>query len=105
MSLNEINKDTYLSYRPSLWGWAAWRHQWDDIDWNVKDFENFIKNKKEIKKFNRGGIDMSRMLIHCMEGKKITLMQCINKKGSVCIQDYQKFKILALEMAQQTVQV
>lgn len=61
--------DTYLSYRPSSWGWATWKYQWDNIDWSVSDFEEFIKNKKEVKRFNRGGIDMTRMLKHYMEGK------------------------------------
>ena len=68
-SLRKYDDDTYLSYRPSSWGWATWRHQWDDIDWSVSDFKEFINNKEEVKKFNRGGMDMARMLNDHMKGK------------------------------------
>jgi hypothetical protein len=68
-SLNKLQIDDYLSYRPSSWGWATWKHQWADIDWDVSDFKKFIKSRSETRKFNRGGIDMVRMLKHYMEGK------------------------------------
>jgi len=68
-SLKKLKEDVYISYRPSSWGWGTWKDQWENIDWDVKDFEDFIKNKREVRKFNRGGIDMARMLKHCMEGK------------------------------------
>jgi len=67
--LQNYQFDSYLTYRPSSWGWATWKDRWMDIDWEVKDYDNFIKNKKKQKLFNRGGIDMSRMLRHYMEGK------------------------------------
>lgn len=68
-SLAHYNADSYLSYRPASWGWATWKDRWDGIDWEVSDWSEFIKDRKKIKKFNRGGIDMTRMLKHCMEGK------------------------------------
>jgi len=68
-SIKHLKEDSYLSYRPSSWGWGTWKNQWNNIDWEIKDFEEFIKNKKQIKKFNRGGIDMTRMLKHYQEGK------------------------------------
>jgi hypothetical protein len=68
-SLKNLDEEGYLSYRPSSWGWATWKEEWDKNDWEVKDFEDFIKDKNAVKKFNRGGIDMTRMLKHCMEGK------------------------------------
>jgi len=68
-SLPDMKDDVYLSYRPSSWGWGTWKNQWDNIDWDVVDFTAFIKNKTEVRKFNRGGIDMARMLRHCVEGK------------------------------------
>lgn len=68
-SIKELNDEGYLSYRPSSWGWATWKKEWEKNDWDVKDFNTFIKDKKAIKKFNKGGVDMTRMLKHCMEGK------------------------------------
>lgn len=72
-SLKNLDEEGYLSYRPSSWGWATWKEEWDKNDWEVKDFEDFIKDKNAVKKFNRGGIDMTRMLKHCMEGKNHSL--------------------------------
>lgn len=68
-SLPCYDNETYLSYRPASWGWATWKHQWDNIDWDVSDFKEFIKNKKEVKRFNRGGIDMTRMLKYYIKGR------------------------------------
>ena len=67
--LKNLDDEGYLSYRPSSWGWATWKEEWDKNDWDIKDFDKFIKDKKARRDFNRGGIDMTRMLKHCMEGK------------------------------------
>jgi len=88
-SLNKLKNDVYLSYRPSSWGWGTWKNQWDNIDWDVVDFNEFIHNRKKVKKFNRGGIDMSRMLKHCMEGKNhswaIRWAYAMSKQNKYCI--------------------
>jgi len=88
-SLNTLKDDVYLSYRPSSWGWATWKDQWDAIDWDVSDFDEFIKDKKQVKKLNRGGIDMTRMLKHCMEGKNhswaIRWSYAMSKQNKYCI--------------------
>lgn len=68
-SLKNYEKDTYLSYRPSSWGWATWKNKWDGIDWKIEHFNEFSKDRVEVNRFNRGGIDMYRMLKHYMIGK------------------------------------
>jgi len=68
-SLKNYPYDTYLFYRPSSWGWATWKDRWMDIDWEIKDYENFFKDKKSQKDFNKGGSDLTRMLKHYFEGK------------------------------------
>lgn len=68
-SLRDHKEDMYLSYRPSSWGWATWKDQWEDIDWDVTDFDDFINNRTKVNKFNRGGRDLARMLKHSIEGK------------------------------------
>lgn len=68
-SLESLEDEGYLSYRPSSWGWATWKDEWIMNDWEVSGFKNFIKDKKAIKKFNQGGIDLTRMLKHYIEGK------------------------------------
>ena len=88
-SLDKINEDTYLSYRPSSWGWATWIDQWDAVDWNVSDFNNFISDRNKIKEFNIGGIDLTRMLRHFMEGKNnswaIRWSYAMHKQSKYCI--------------------
>lgn len=46
-SLQNYKYDSYLTYRPSSWGWATWRNRWNNIDWDIEDFNEFIKNKRE----------------------------------------------------------
>jgi len=67
--LEEYNKDVYLAPRASSWGWATWSDRWMSIDWEIQDYENFIKNKASIAHFNEGGNDLSVMLKMQMLGK------------------------------------
>jgi hypothetical protein len=88
-SLEYLKEDVYLSYRPSSWGWATWKNQWDGIDWNVADFDEFIRDRQAVKKLNRGGIDMARMLRHCMQGKNhswaIRWSYAMSKQDKYCV--------------------
>lgn len=66
---SDYNHDVYLSYRGCSWGWATWQDRWNQVDWIVKDYDKFKKNKEQRKKFNLGGRDMANMLDSQMEGK------------------------------------
>ena len=55
-------KDVFISYRASSWGWGTWKDRWEKVDWEVKDFSSFIKDKKAQKLFNRAGEDVTPML-------------------------------------------
>lgn len=66
---SNYKSQVYYSYRASSWGWATWRDRWEKVDWEVSDYDEFMKNKKMQNKFNRGGLDMSDMLKAQMEGK------------------------------------
>lgn len=61
--------DVYLNYRNSSWGWATWADRWDLVDWEIKDFHQFINDTEQKKLFNRGGDDLTDMLISQMEGR------------------------------------
>ena len=61
--------DAYFAPRASSWGWATWIDRWADIDWQVKDYSSFQKNKKDLRAFNQGGSDLSGMLKRQMKGK------------------------------------
>lgn len=59
--------DIFFMPRTSSWGWATWRDRWEDIDWGIKDIELFKKDKAIQKDFNKGGKDLSGMLIKQVE--------------------------------------
>lgn len=61
--------DTYLSKRSWSWGWGSWSNRIKNVDWEVKDFNEFITNKRLQNQFNKGGSDLTKMLIETMTGK------------------------------------
>jgi hypothetical protein len=65
----EYKYDTYFSPRACSQAWGTWKDRWGDVDWEVKDYEEFKNNKQLQKDFNNGGEDMTDMLINQMEGK------------------------------------
>lgn len=54
---------TYLTSRICSWGWATWREKWQTTDWQVTDFDQFIRTKEWIDKFNQSGNDLTPMLL------------------------------------------
>ncbi|WP_200980051.1 glycosyltransferase [Echinicola sp. 20G] len=61
--------DYYFGLRASSWGWGTWRNRWEQIDWEVSDYEDFVKSTSLKKRFNRGGSDMCKMLSAQMNGR------------------------------------
>ncbi len=68
-SLEKYPHDIYMSPRGCSWGWATWKDRFEKVDWNVSDFNEFIKNPECIKHFNEGGPDMTDMLTRQVNGK------------------------------------
>ncbi|MBC8035589.1 MAG: glycosyltransferase [Chitinophagaceae bacterium] len=66
---NVSDKDVYFTRRASSWGWATWKNRWDKIDWEVCDFNDFMKDKKQQRQFNRMGSDLTGMLRSYMNGE------------------------------------
>ncbi|MFE3869274.1 sugar transferase [Flavobacterium sp. LS2P90] len=54
--------DTYFLNRGWSWGWATWRDRWNEIDWEIQDYSEFIKDRRAQKLFSEGGSDLNRML-------------------------------------------
>ena len=65
----DYDHDLFLFYRACSWGWATWEDRWKKVDWQVKNFNSFIKNKNKVALFNRGGDDLSDTLTAYMKGK------------------------------------
>ncbi|WP_044208206.1 glycosyltransferase [Flammeovirga sp. OC4] len=68
-TLNNLKEDYYFGVRSSSWGWGTWKYNWETIDWEVKSYSNFKKDKLKRKEFNKGGSDLSNMLDNQMNGK------------------------------------
>lgn len=66
---NSYSEEVYLTKRGCSWGWATWKNRWILNDWNIDDYDKFIKNKKLKIKFNEVGNDMTLMLRDQMEGR------------------------------------
>lgn len=62
-------KDVYIVHRAESWGWATWKDRWDNIDWKIGDAPSFFQSENKIKRFNRGGSDMSNMLKAQLNGE------------------------------------
>lgn len=61
--------DNYFTKRSSSWGWGTWRNRWNAVDWEVKDYSEFVRNAEARRKFNLMGSDMAGMLDKQMKGK------------------------------------
>jgi hypothetical protein len=68
-SLSEYEKNYYLGYRASSWAWGTWKNRWEGVDWEVKDYKNFMRNPRMQLRFMRGGSDLPFMLWKQMNGR------------------------------------
>lgn len=64
-----FSEDVFISPRPSSWGWATWKNRWNKADWDVKDYQAFSEDPIQQNLFNKGGVDLSRMLQRQMTGQ------------------------------------
>ena len=53
-SLPSYSKDFYLGYRGSSWGWGTWKDRWDEVDWEIKDYDKFKIDPLAQLRFMRG---------------------------------------------------
>lgn len=93
---NIINNDVFLNYRTNSWGWATWENRWKSVDWEVKDFNSFIRSNKKIKDFNKGGTDLTPMLLKqnlgLIDSWAIRFSYACFKQGKYCV--YPKYTLI-----------
>lgn len=61
-----FHSDVYFVHRCNSWGWGMWEDRWEEIDWSVSDYHQFLNDEKQKKIFCRCGEDMLPMLIDQM---------------------------------------
>lgn len=67
--LSKYKKDVYVCLRAGSWGWATWKDRWESIDWEVKDYATFIRDKKKRRQLKKRGHNLPDMLGRQMQGK------------------------------------
>ncbi len=55
--------DVFVSLRSFSTGWATWQNKWERIDWSLDYLDDFLKHPMQIEAFNRGGDDLTDMLL------------------------------------------
>ncbi len=65
----DYKEDVYLFYRSCSWGWGTWKRVWDNVNWNISDYDKFKHSLKDRLRFDRAGYDMSLMLDDQMNGE------------------------------------
>lgn len=61
--------DVYFHLRICSWGWATWRDRWEKVDWNMPQYDSFIRDRAARRVFNQAGDDVVDMLIAEHEGR------------------------------------
>jgi len=67
--ITEHTNDVYLTQRACSWGWATWEKWWNKVDWDVKDYNEFITSQNFMDKFEKRGKGMVNMLKRTKNGK------------------------------------
>ena len=67
--LKNYNRDVYMIRKRECWGWGTWANRWNIVDWQVKDFQDYLKDKKKRKEFEKLQNGIDKMLVAQMEGK------------------------------------
>ena len=58
----------FLAYRNSSWGWGTWKDRWNNVDWDMLQWETIKKDRNLWKKLQKGGQDAPYLLKLQMEG-------------------------------------
>jgi hypothetical protein len=65
----DFTDDVYLLPRASSWGWATWRDRWEQADWEVADYPQFLLSQSVQDGFAEGGRDLVYMLQKQQRGR------------------------------------
>jgi len=66
---DSYSKDVFIVHRASSWGWGTWKDRWEKVDWEVKNFRDVLKDRKDQKILNKTGEDLLPMLKAQIKGE------------------------------------
>lgn len=55
--------DVFVSLRTFSTGWGTWKNRWERINWSLDYLDNFLNLPYQVSAFNRGGEDLTNLLI------------------------------------------
>lgn len=58
----DYDKEIFMLDRGSSYAWATWADRWNLIDWEIKDYDTFIKDRSAKRRFSESGNDRVDML-------------------------------------------
>ena len=61
--------DVFVSERMFSTGWATWKDRWNKVNWGLGYIDSLLKDENQMEAFNRGGDDMTEMLLLQRDGK------------------------------------
>ena len=64
----DYKEDVFVAFRSCSWSWGTWKDRWVNVDWELKEFADFCKNPKLIKKLNSNGNDRFMRLYRQTKG-------------------------------------
>lgn len=67
--LKQYTHDVYVTHKGDCWGWGTWKDRWEKVDWQVKSFNEYLRDKTLRMKFNALEYGLDEMLIQQMYGK------------------------------------
>ena len=92
---SKYKNDVYIVHRTESCGWGTWSDRWIKAEWNITDYNTLFLDNREIKKFNRGGDDLIRILKLQIEDKvdswAIRWDYCHYKHNAYCLRPVKSF--------------
>ena len=66
--LDDYEYDVFCIRRNESQGWGTWKDRWEKVDWLIKDYNEFKKDREKQREFNRSAYNMTEMLNLQMKG-------------------------------------
>ena len=66
---DDYTYDVYVSIRNSSWGWATWADRWNQIDWDIKNYQSLVNSSAIQEAFSREGDDVLDLLYKRQSGE------------------------------------
>ncbi len=61
--LRKYKHDVFTLGKGQSWGWATWADRWSQVDWDLRDFDDFKADRKAQKAFDRLQYELSDWII------------------------------------------